>query len=149
MKPQPSDDLRARALRLLARREYSREELLQRLRPHAEDEDDIVALLDQLEQRGWLSEARFAEQLAHARQGRYGSQRIAHELREKGVGDEVIEGVLAQVRQDEYAVAKEVWRKKFGTPPADVKDRARQVRFLQSRGFRLDVIFRVLEWEGD
>jgi regulatory protein len=149
MKPPSPDDLRARALRLLARREYSREELQQRLRSHAESEDDISALLDQLEQRGWLSEARFAEQLVHARQGRYGSQRIAHELREKGVGDETIEGVLAQVRQDEYAVAKEVWRKKFGAPPADIKDRARQVRFLQSRGFRPDVVFRVVGQDED
>ena len=149
MKPPPTDDLRARALRLLARREYSREELQRRLRPYAEDGDDIAALLDQLEQRGWLSEARFAEQLVHARQGKYGSQRIAHELREKGVGDEVIAGVLDQVRQDEYAVAKEVWRKKFGAPPADAKDRAKQVRFLQSRGFRLEVVFRVLEWEDE
>jgi regulatory protein len=149
MKPPSPDDLRARALRLLARREYSREELQQRLRSHAESEDDISALLDQLEQRGWLSEARFAEQLVHARQGRYGSQRIAHELREKGVGDETIEGVLAQVRQDEYAVAKEVWRKKFGAPPADIKDRARQVRFLQSRGFRPEVVFRVVGQDED
>ena len=149
MRRPPADDLRSRALRLLARREYSREELLHRLRPHAEDGDDIAALLDQLEQRGWLSEARFAEQLVHARQGKYGSQRIAHELREKGVGDEVIAGVLDQVRQDEYAVAKEVWRKKFGQLPADAKEKAKQVRFLQSRGFRLDVIFRVLEWEDE
>ncbi len=149
MKPPSPDDLRARALRLLARREYSREELQQRLRPYAEDEDDIAALLDRLEQRGWLSEARFAEQLVHARQGKYGSQRIAHELREKGVGDDVVEGVLAQVRQDEYDVAKEVWRKKFGAPPADMKDRARQVRFLQSRGFRPEIIFRVIGQDED
>ncbi|MEW5944172.1 MAG: recombination regulator RecX [Pseudomonadota bacterium] len=140
MKP----DLRARALSCLARREYSRQELRRKLAPHAEDAGTLDTLLDELQTRGWLSEARFVEQILHARQGKYGMQRIAHELREKGVAEALIEEVLPQIKETELETARAVWAKKFGALPQDAKERARQMRFLQSRGFSLDVIGKVL-----
>lgn len=153
-KPEPS--LRARALGYLARREHSRLELKRKLTPHAEGEAELEALLDDFEKKGWLSEARFTEQLVNARRGRYGLQRIAHELREKGVGEQSIDAVLPQLKESELETARRVWAKKFGTPPADAKERARQMRFLQGRGFGLDTVFGVLnqcgngsDFEGD
>jgi regulatory protein len=142
MKP----DLRARALSCLARREYSRQELRRKLAPHAEDAGALDTLLDELQTRGWLSEARFVEQILHARQGKYGMQRIAHELREKGIAEALIEEALPQIKETELETARAVWAKKFGALPQDAKERARQMRFLQSRGFSPDVIGKVLRW---
>ncbi|MBI2311938.1 MAG: recombination regulator RecX [Betaproteobacteria bacterium] len=144
-----SDTLRARALRLLARREHSRAELRGKLAPHADDQDALEALLTALEREGLLSDRRFAEELAHARRRRYGSQRIGHELRKKGVAGELADEMLARLHPDEVQAAREVWRKKFRQPPANARERARQVRFLQGRGFGLDVIMKVLRGNDD
>ncbi len=145
MKP----DLRARALNYLARREYSRDELYRKLLPHAEDRQALEDLLADFGVRGWLSERRFAEQVVRARQAKYGSLRIAHELREKGVAQAVVDAALAEVRAGELETAQEVWRRKFGTLPADAADHARQTRFLQSRGFAGEVIRKVLRQRDD
>ena len=81
--PAPPLSLRARALKALARREHSRQELQAKLRPFAEDPEELKSLLDDLEKRGWLSEARFVEQLTTVRRRRFGAARILHELRER------------------------------------------------------------------
>lgn len=140
--PEPS--LRERALRFLARREYTRKELARKLAPHSEDEAEIAALLEDFQQRGWLSEQRFVEQMVHAHGSKYGSRYIAHELREKGVSEETIASTLPQLKENDLETARMVWAKKFGKPPEDAKDRAKQMRFLQSRGFGLDIIGKLL-----
>jgi len=144
--------LRARALQYLARREYSRAELRGKLLPHAQpDVDfeqvqpvDLDALLDDLTARGWLSDARAATQFVHAKRSRFGTQRITHELRQKGIAEELISAALPALKESELAAARDVWQRKFGTAPQDEKEKAKQVRFLQSRGFSLGAIFKVL-----
>lgn len=145
MKP----DLRARALACLARREYSRQELARKLAPHAEEEAALESLLDDLQARGWLSETRFVEQMIRVRQEKFGSRRIVHELREKGVAEQAIQAALPQLKESELETARAVWARKFGNPPQDAKERAKQMRFLQSRGFGLDVIGKVLRCSED
>lgn len=157
MKKRPEPSLRTRALQCLARREYSRTELAAKLRPYAQIEDDfeqlqpidLEALLDNLTASGWLSDERAATQLLHARRPRFGTQRITHEMKQKGISDEMIEQALLALKDSELATARDVWQRKFGTLPQDAKDKARQMRFLQSRGFSLDVIFKVLRSEPD
>ena len=152
MRKKPEISLRTRALQYLARREYSRAELRAKLLPHVQADDefdsastpDIDALLDDLTQRGWLSDERAATQLLHAKRGRYGTQRITHELRQRGIGETLIAGALPELKESELATAREVWRKKVGVLPQDQKEKARQVRFLQSRGFSMDVIFKAM-----
>ncbi|MGA9667314.1 MAG: recombination regulator RecX [Gallionella sp.] len=131
-------------MRYLARREYSRAELHAKLMPHVQQGDDIDAVLDELARRNWLSDERAATQLVHAKRGRFGTQRITHELRQKGISEELISAALPELKGSELAAAREVWKKKFGTAPQDDKEKAKQVRFLQSRGFSLDAIFKVL-----
>jgi regulatory protein len=137
--------LRARALRALARRELSRVELKAKLLPHVLEADDLSALLDDLQKRGWLSDARALEQTVRIRSARFGTQRIAHELRQKGFSDELISAALPQLKEGELEAARKVWQKKFSLPPQDQKEKAKQVRFLQARGFSMDVIFRVMK----
>ena len=143
MRKKPEISLRARALQYLARREYSRAELRVKLLPHAQADDDteqaldplgqanLDALLDDLTTRGWLSDVRAATQLVHAKRGRFGTQRITHELRQKGIAEELITAALPELKTSELEAAREVWKKKFGAAPQDEKEKAKQVRFLQ------------------
>jgi len=143
-------------LQYLARREYSRAELRGKLLPHLQADAesgqssgsstsaDLDALLDDLTARGWLSDARAAAQLVHARRGRFGTQRITHELRQKGIAEELIVAALPELKESELEAARDVWLRKFGTLPQDAREKARQVRFLQSRGFGFDVILQLL-----
>ena len=136
--------LRTRALQALARRELSRAELQAKLLPHVLEADDLGALLDDLQRRGWLSDERAMEQIVRIRSARFGSQRIAHELRQKGISEELIALSIPQLKEGELEAARNVWQRKFASPPQDQKEKSRQVRFLQSRGFSLEVIFKVM-----
>ena len=141
--------LRERALRCLARREHSRLELQRKLAPHAEESGDIQGLLDDFENRGWLSEKRVVEQTVHTRRGRYGVVRIVRELRGKGVSEEAISETKPQIMESELEAARAVWRKKFGALPKSASERGKQIRFMRGRGFDLDVILKLLRGTGE
>ncbi|MBK8324157.1 MAG: recombination regulator RecX [Betaproteobacteria bacterium] len=143
----PAADLRARALRLLARREHSRAELRRKLSPHVEGGIDLEALLDDFTKRGWLSEERFVEQTVRAKSRKYGPLKIANHLREKGIGEADIESALSQAKSEEGEALASAWRTRFGRPPADDAEKAKQVRFLQQRGFPLESVLRFLKAE--
>lgn len=136
--------LRNKALQYLARRDYARAELYQKLLPIAENPADIDLLLDDFSTRGWLSDSRFAMQWAHQRGNRYGTRRLRQELRQKGVADETIAAALEEIAQSEESRARAVWQKKFGSPPVDNREKVRQLRFLAARGFPLAVIYKVI-----
>jgi regulatory protein len=136
--------LRARALQCLARREHSRVELSAKLLPHVQEGEDLDALLDDLVKSNWLSDERTSEQIVRHRRSSCGTQRIAHELRHKGIPEELIAAALPELKDSELLTAREVWQRKFGVLPINDKEKARQIRFLQSRGFGFEVIFQVL-----
>jgi len=143
----PEKSLRQRALEYLGKREYSYKELGQKLKSYLdenEDADSITAILDDFKTRGWLSDARFTEQMVHARRAKFGSSKIVHELREKGVDSALIEDAAGRLKETELSSAIEVWRKKYKQAPADRDEWAKQARFLQSRGFSFDVIKKVM-----
>jgi regulatory protein len=142
-RPQPG--LKARALNYLSRREHSRVELEHKLARFAEDEVELVTVLDELQARGWLSEQRYVEQVMNVRRGKFGSRRLVHELREKGVSAAAIETAAAQYREQDLAAARAVWQRKYGHVARDAQERAKQMRFLQSRGFDMDVIRKVVQ----
>lgn len=144
MRQQPEKSLRQRALEFLSKREYSAAELAQKLKTYAGETDDIAALIADFQSRSWLSDARYAEQMVHARQAKFGASRVAHELREKGVSDDLVAEAVAGLQVNEVERASEVWRKKFKAAPATREEWAKQARFLQSRGFTLDVIKKIL-----
>ena len=154
MTPRPAQtlSLKGRALRYLAAREHSRAELATKLSRHVGPEDDPDAVareLDELAAKGFIDEARVAESVLHRRAGRLGGARVLQELRAKGLPDEVVADAAAQLRSTELARAQAVWRRKFGQPPADAAERARQLRFLAARGFSGDVARRALGGAAD
>lgn len=137
-------DLATRALRYLAQREYSRHELKKKLSTYEQSPQVLSDLLDQLEQKGYLSTQRFVEQTSRARRPRFGSQRIVHELKEKGVDAHLIADILPGLKETDLETAWLIWQKKFGRPPNDFKERGKQIRFLANRGFSSDTIHQVL-----
>ena len=131
-------------MRLLARREHSRAELHAKLLPYVQEGEDLGAVLNDLEKRGWLSDQRAATQWVHAKRSRFGIQRITHELRQRGIGEELISAALPALKDTELETACKVWQNKFGVLPQDQKEKAKQARFLQSRGFSMEVVLKVL-----
>jgi regulatory protein len=136
--------LHAQAIGLLARREYARVELEQKLLIKGWEKNEIRAALDELAAQGYLSDARYAQALVAQKAGRYSRRGIAAELRTKGVGPQEIEAALAQANLDDDAALAALWQRRFGRAPADEREKARQVRFLQSRGFALSAILKLL-----
>ena len=155
MKPRLS--LKGRGLQILAQREHSRSELRRKLMTHARKpagegeapvDDDVAAeqvdgVLDWLQANRYLSEERFVESRIHVRAARYGNLRIQQELAQHGVA---LSAEAAQrLKGSEAARAREVWSRKFGQPPQDAAERARQMRFLAARGFSGEAIRRAMQ----
>ena len=123
-------------------------ELARKLAAHSESEDQLNALLDELERAGHLSNARFAESLVQRRAPRFGLRRIEQEIAGHQVGEEVAAAALWELRGGERERALAVWTKRFGTPPADFAARGRQHRFLAQRGFDGETIAWVIRQAG-
>lgn len=143
-RPDTPRELKARALRLLMRRDHGREELVRQLTKHAQSPAELEALLDELIRRKLLSEDRVAESRANTLSRKFGVSRIRNDLRAKGISDETIERVAAEAQATELERAKEIWQKKFREPGTTQAERAKQMRFLAARGFSSDTIRKVL-----
>jgi regulatory protein len=141
----PPASLRATALRMLARRDFSRAELAQRLLARGGDRDEVTRTLDELEQRGYLSETRYAQALVAQKAGRFGKRAIAQALARRGIAADTARAALDELpARDELAQAMALWQRRFARPPVDDRERAKQVRFLLSRGYDLSIALRVV-----
>jgi len=141
--------LKGRALRLLSTREHSRAELQRKLQPYEEEPSTLQAALDELVSKGFVSESRVVESVVNRRANKLGSARIQQELQAKGLDADLVAAALTDLRSTELARAREVWRKRFGQPPMDIKERARQMRFLAGRGFSGEAIRQVVSGADD
>ena len=162
-----SPSIKARALRLLSLREFSRKDLKNKLleavntqikinkskgliHPDIEQETksketEIEVVLDDFEARGWLSDLRFAEALVRSRSPRYGLRKIQNELQKSGVDLEKTGKLLRELKETEYVRAHTLWLKKFGVIGANQKEKGRQYRFLVSKGFGSDSVSKIIE----
>ncbi|RCS58534.1 recombination regulator RecX [Parvibium lacunae] len=136
--------LKARAVRLLARREYSQAELRQKLGPHAANPAELEQVLAALAAQQWQSDQRYVAQRSHTRAPRYGARRIAFELTQAGIAPALVQAELATLAQSEITRARQVWLKRFGQPPATPQEYQRHSLFLLRRGFTQDTVRRVL-----
>lgn len=116
---------------------------------NASPAEEIRSILDDFERRGWLSEARFVEASVNRLSRRYGPRRIEQTLRERGASDASIEAARPYLKSQAEATARAALKRRFPEPPQDAAQRARQVRFLQGRGFDYDVIRKVLSQTND
>ena len=148
----PTRSLRGRALGYLSRREHSRDELARKLLPFVEDsdgEDPIPALLDRLMAEGWLSDQRFADSVVNRRAARFGTSRIVGELKRHKVDGDVVQELGANLKASEWDRIQGVWSRKFGTLATTPAERAKQARFLFTRGFSRDAITKIIQAGDD
>jgi regulatory protein len=110
----------------------------------AETAAAIETLLDELQARGLLCEQRYVASVLHRRATRLGAARIRQELRAKGVPDAAMRDSLQGLAESEETRAREVWQRRFDSPPGDAREHARQGRFLLARGFSAEIVQRIL-----
>jgi regulatory protein len=143
-KPGFQPSLKGRALRLLSQREHSRAELERKLAPHETVPGELAKALDELQTRDFLNDGRAIESVVHRRAGKWGTAKVQQELIAKGLIGEAVAHALANLKDTELSRAREVWRKKFGSPPPDPQTRAKHMRFLLTRGFNAEVVRQVI-----
>jgi regulatory protein len=136
--------LKGRALRLLSGREYSRAELERKLKAFEEAPGELAQALDALQAKDFINEQRVVDSVLYRRAAKLGTARIRQELQTKGLDPGMVLDAVASLQDTELARAREVWRKKFGTPPEDAAARGKQQRFLLARGFSGDVVRKVV-----
>lgn len=138
--------LKACALRMLALREHSRDELRKKLLTKTQDRDEVELVLDRMIEVGLQSDVRFAEAFLRSKAARMGADRLLRELQQRGISKELALAAMDDVLdEDEWARAHALWLKKFGELPQGPKEWARQARYLQSRGFAVHVIRKLLK----
>ena len=143
-KPGFQPSLKGRALRLLSQREHSRLELERKLKPFEETPGELAEALDFLQAKDFINAQRVVDSVVNHRSRKLGASRVRQELQAKGLPAEAIATAVQEMRSTELERAREVWRKKFGEPPADPAARLKQVRFLVGRGFAPDVVRKVV-----
>ena len=140
-----SNELRQKAIGMLARREHTRAELARKLSGLGTKEE-ITTVLADMEASQLQSDNRTAENYLRSNASRLGASRLRHSLKTRGVAPEMIEEQMAQADlPDEIERARAAWSRKFSAAPANPKEWARQARFLQSRGFAGDIVRRLLK----
>ena len=136
-------------MRWLARREYGRAELRARLISRGCEAGEVDLALDALVEGGYLSDARCAEALVAGQTGRYARRAIARTLAERGIDADAAAQALAPLAaRDEVEEALALWRRRFGVAPANEREKARQWRFLLSRGYSSAIAYKVLRAAG-
>jgi len=132
-----SSDIRRVAMDLLARREHSKRELKQKLALRFSNRNLIDQEIERLCEEHLQSDARYAEAYLYSRAQRlYGPSRIKAEMRERGISDEIIAAAFLNAGIDWQANLRKLEVNKFGhKPPADLREKAKRVRFFQYRGF--------------
>ncbi len=136
----PAKEIKDVCLRLLAGREHSKKELLQKLTVKGFDKDMALAVINELAQEGWQDDCRYAENYARSRilKG-YGPVLINYELQQNGVDLETVnlEEIVQATAGSWMALLEQVYRKKFGQNDnlLDMKEWGKRSRFLMQRGF--------------
>lgn len=141
--------LRSYAFALLTRRDYSQAELIAKLNQYAINPNEVAKLVEELAANNYQSDQRVAEQTlaSQIRKGK-GLQRIKQALKAKQLDEELITEELKDVDWLEQAYQLKV--KKFGTEVSkDHKIKAKQIRFLQYRGFDMSVIMKAIARTSD
>jgi regulatory protein len=140
---------KARAVSLLAQREYSRQALVEKLTAEGQSPEALALALDQLQARGLVDDTRVAETLVNRRASKLGGMRMRQEVQAKGLSPEVVADTMANLKESELARAQAIWLKKFGQVAKDSANRNRQARFLATRGFSSDVVRQVVSGLGE
>ncbi len=136
--------LRSYAFAVLTRREYSKVDLIEKLALYAQNREEVIELVDELARENYQSDQRFAEMLLRSqiRKGK-GPNSVKMALRAKSIDKQLLDQDIKEV--DWYEQAYQLKVKKYGIEVAkDPKIKAKQIRFLQYRGFEMDAIMKAI-----
>ncbi|MBU1293955.1 MAG: recombination regulator RecX [Gammaproteobacteria bacterium] len=130
------------ALSLLSHREHSKQELVTKLKTKGHEEEEISATIERLEEMNYLNDERFAEIFVRSRLSKpLGASRIQQELIQKGINSELAKTALSEANADWFELAKQLKERRFGEEiSTDFKEKAKQSRYLQYRGFDFEQI---------
>lgn len=143
----PKRSLKMRAAAALARREYTRKALREKLLrglEEGENEADVDEALNDMERWGYLSDERFAKVRARNKASILGDRRIREELRREGVAQETARIAMDEITEPENVRCYRLWKRRFGELPTDRKEREKQIRYLLYRGFSMSSVDDVL-----
>ena len=143
-RPKSKISLLGRGIRYLSMREHSEVEIRRKLHLHAENEEELNTVINQLKIKNFLSNERFSESLVYKKANTLGNHRLAQELRKHDLEPEIISKHLLDLKKSELKRAYEVWLKKFGSLANEPKDLAKQIRFMVSRGFDQEIVYRIV-----
>ena len=136
--------LRSYAFAVLTRKEYSKADLIKKLALYAEHQDEVIQLVDELARENYQSDQRVAEMIVRSqmRKGK-GPNRIKLALNAKKIDKSLVQDDMKEV--DWYEEAYQLKVKKYGTEVTkDSRIKAKQIRFLQYRGFEMDAIMKAI-----
>jgi len=135
--PQVAKEIQESCLRLLARREHSRQELLNKLALRGFDRDDAQPVIDELAEQGWQDDLRYAESYARFRiQKGYGPIRVGYELKQNGIAAFDLEGLVQEEAGGWMVLLEQVYSKKYTDDAVlERNEWAKRSRFLLHRGF--------------
>ena len=141
-------DAKKKAYDYLGRRAHSKAELLQKLRRSEKTRDGAKAALAELESFGYLDDSQYAEMMAkHLSAKGYGEKKIRYELKAKGVEDEIVEQIVADIPENTYEKIQKILEKKYPQGISNEKEKRRAVNLLVRYGYTLQEIFKVLGGE--
>lgn len=133
--------LRQRAFNFLARRDYASQELIDKLKKYASREE-AEAVVASFIASGIISDERYIASYLNVKQNKFGLVKLRIMLYNKTGNCELVDRIIAGSDLDQVSAAYKIWEKKF-RPALDAKEQARQIRFLQYRGFSFDIIKKV------
>ena len=136
--------LRSYAFAVLTRKEYSKKDLIEKLALYAENREEVLTLVEELSRENYQSDQRVAEMVVRSqiRKGK-GPNRIKLALRAKSIDEELAQNDMNEI--DWYEEAYQLKVKKYGVDVSkDPKIKAKQIRFLQYRGFEMDAIMKAI-----
>ncbi len=148
-KNKTTGSIRVVAMGLLSRREHSVCELTRKLKQREFENDEIDAAIATLQQDNLQSDSRFIESIVNYRfNAGFGPIKIRYELRQKGVSDGLVDDYFSSLELDWDSHMAEQRIKKFGNSiPGEYKEKMKQARFLQIRGFSPESVMRLFRWE--
>lgn len=144
-----AQSIKNKIISLLARREYSRAELYQKLKTQSQSVELLNQVLDDLARDGYQSDQRFAESFIRQRISQYwGPKRLVYELTQKGISKSMIESILDELEQDWAELAMKLAKKRFDTRQTlSPNEQAKQIRYLLNHGFSYDDVKNVFRTE--
>ncbi len=146
--PLVAKEIQEVCLRLLARREHSQQELLNKLALRGFDRDDAQPVIDELAEQGWQDDLRYAENYARFRilKG-YGPIRVGYELKQNGIAAFDLEGIVQEEAGSWMALLELVYSKKYTDDVVMERNEwAKRSRFLLHRGFSGAMIGALFDW---